>query len=439
MSIKLRLTFLSFFQFFVWGAWLTTLGSYGFGFKNWTGAQFGAVFSTLGLGSLIMPALIGIIADRWMNAEKLYALLHIFYGLTLFILPYIDEPNTFFWVLLVSMCFYMPTISLSNSLSYRILIDNKMDVVRVFPPIRVWGTIGFIAAMWTTNLISDPQSPWDTGKALGDTIASFTGHAINANQFYIAGVFAIILGIYSFFLPKCPPENKGRGAGSWIDNLGLKAFKLLGNYKMAIFFLFSMFLGAALQLTNMYGDTYLKDFENIEQYADSFVVKYSTIIISISQISETLFILAIPFFMKRFGIKKVMLISMFAWVLRFGLFSFGNPEGLFWMIILSNIVYGMAFDFFNISGSLFVETSIDPEIRSSAQGLFMMMTNGFGAIMGSVLSGWMIDGYYLLPDGNKDWSGIWMVFAIYALFIAVFFGLLFRHKHNPAVVQEVRH
>ncbi|BFG69905.1 nucleoside permease [Sediminibacterium sp. KACHI17] len=439
MSIKLRLTFLSFFQFFVWGAWLTTLGSYGFGFKNWTGAQFGAVFSTLGLGSLIMPALIGIIADRWMNAEKLYALLHILYGLTLFVLPFIDEPNTFFWVLLVSMCFYMPTISLSNSLSYRILIDNQMDVVKVFPPIRVWGTIGFIAAMWTTNLLSDPQSPWEAGKAVGEQIAAFTGHAINANQFYIAGVFAVVLGIYSFFLPKCPPENKGRGAGSWMDNLGLKAFKLLGNYKMAIFFLFSMFLGAALQLTNMYGDTYLKDFEKIEQYKDSFVVEYSTIIISISQISETLFILAIPFFMKRFGIKKVMLISMFAWVLRFGLFSFGNPEGFFWMIILSNIVYGMAFDFFNISGSLFVETSIDPEIRSSAQGLFMMMTNGFGAIMGSVLSGWMIDGYYLLPDGSKDWSGIWMVFAIYALFIAIFFGLLFRHKHNPAEVKNMSH
>lgn len=439
MSIKLRLTFLSFFQFFVWGAWLTTLGSYGFEFKGWTGAQFGAVFSTLGLGSLIMPALIGIIADRWMNAEKLYALLHILYSLTLFALPFIDEPNIFFWVLLISMCFYMPTISLSNSISYRILIENQMDVVKVFPPIRVWGTIGFIAAMWTTNLISDPDSPWEAAKALGDKIGGLTGHAIQANQFYVAGVFAMVLGIYSFFLPKCPPENKIKGAGSWMDNLGLKAFKLLGNYKMAIFFLFSMFLGAALQLTNMYGDTYLKDFKKIPEYADSFVVQYSTIIISISQISETLFILAIPFFMKRFGIKKVMLISMFAWVLRFGLFSFGNPEGLFWMIILSNIVYGMAFDFFNISGSLFVETSIDPEIRSSAQGLFMMMTNGFGAIMGSVLSGWMIDGYYLLPDGSKDWSGIWMVFAIYALFIAIFFGVLFRHKHNPAVVEHARH
>lgn len=439
MSIKFKLTVLSFFQFFVWGAWLTTLGSYGFGFKGWTGQEFGVVFMTLGLGSLIMPALIGIIADRWMNGERLYALMHILYGTTLFILPAIDAPSSFFWVLLLSMCFYMPTIALSNALSYRILIDNQLDVIKVFPPIRVWGTVGFIAAMWITNLVSDPQSPLEAGKALGEKISAVTGHAVNANQFYIAGVFAVLLGLYALTLPKCPPENKSKGTVSWAEKLGLNAFKLLGNYKMLIFFLFSMFLGAALQLTNMYGDTYLKDFENIPQYANSFVVRYSTMIISISQISETLFILAIPFFMKKFGIKKVMLISMFAWVLRFGLFSYGNPEGFFWMIVLSNIVYGMAFDFFNISGSLFVETSTDKQIRSSAQGLFMMMTNGFGSIMGSLLSGWMIDKFYLLPDGTKNWPGIWMVFAIYALVVAIFFAILFRHKHNPAELQSIKH
>ncbi len=431
MRIKFRLTILSFFQFFVWGAWLTTLGSYGFGFKSWTGAEFGAVFSTLGLGSLIMPALVGIIADRWLNAEKLYGLLHILYGITMFILPFIDVPDAFFWVLLVGMFFYMPTISLSNAVSYRILKDNDYDVIKVFPPIRVWGTIGFIVAMWLTNLISDPRSPLEAGRQLGETIASLTGHAINANQFYIAGIFAILLGVYSFTLPTCPPKNENRGSKSFVDILGLNAFRLFGKYKMATFFVFSMFLGAALQLTNMYGDTYLKDFEKIPEYADSFVVRYSTIIISISQISETLFILAIPFFLKRFGIKKVMLISMFAWVLRFGLFSYGNPEEFFWMIILSNIVYGMAFDFFNISGSLFVETTTDAKIRSSAQGLFMMMTNGFGAIMGSIVSGWLIDAFYTLPNGNKNWQGIWMVFAIYALVVAVLFAIMFKHKEEP--------
>ena len=208
---------------------------------------------------------------------------------------------------------------------------------------------------------------------------------------------------------------------------------------MALFFLFSMLLGAALQLTNMYGDLYLSEFKNFPQYANSVVVKYSTVIMSISQISETLFILAIPFFLKRFGIKQVMLISMLAWVLRFGLFAFGNPEENLWMIITSCIVYGMAFDFFNISGSLFVETSTDSKIRSSAQGLFMMMTNGIGAIMGSYISGWIIEKFFILENGAKDWFHIWLTFAGYALVVSVLFAVLFKHKHNPAELSEISH
>ena len=225
---------------------------------------------------------------------------------------------------------------------------------------------------------------------------------------------------------------------SFAKKLGLDAFKLFGTYKMALFFIFSMFLGGALQLTNMYGDTYLSEFEKIPQYADSFVVKYSTIIMSISQISETLFILAIPFFLKRFGIKQVMLISMLAWVLRFGLFAYGDPEGGLWMIILSCIVYGMAFDFFNISGSLFVETTTDSKIRSSAQGLFMMMSNGFGAFFGGIISGYVIDTYFTI-DGQRDWHNIWLAFAAYALVIAIAFAIMFKHKHNPKDVESVSH
>ncbi|MPM48586.1 Xanthosine permease [bioreactor metagenome] len=213
--------------------------------------------------------------------------------------------------------------------------------------------------------------------------------------------------------------------------LGLDAFELFKSTKMALFFIFSMFLGAALQLTNAYGDVFLGEFAKIPEYADSFVVRYSTIIMSISQMSETLFILAIPFFMKKFGIKNVMLISMIAWVLRFGLFGLGNPLDGLWMIILSCIIYGMAFDFFNISGSLFVETTTKPAIRSSAQGLFMMMTNGFGAIMGSTLSGYIIQQYYTDANGMRDWRNIWLLFAAYALIVAVLFAVFFRHKHNP--------
>jgi NHS family xanthosine MFS transporter len=418
MNIKIRLTILSFLQFYVWGAWLITIATYFFSHNMGTGVQFGAIFSTLAISSLIMPPLTGIIADKWINAEKLYGILHILYGAALFYVPYVHDAGTLYYVILAAMLCYMPTISLSNSISYTILKREGYDVVKVFPPIRVWGTIGFIAAMWTTNL---------------------SGSKANSNQFLIGAVAAIALGLYSFTLPKCPPQKSIAKGASIIEQLGLNAFKLFAKSKMALFFLFSMFLGAALQLTNMYGDTFLNDFGKVPEYHDSFVIKYSTIIMSISQISETVFILTIPFFLKRFGIKKVMLFSMIAWVLRFGLFAYGNPVDGLWMIIFSCIVYGMAFDFFNISGSLFVETTTDSKIRSSAQGLFMMMTNGVGAFLGSKISGWMIDKYYTTAGGDKQWHGIWLSFAIYALIVAVLFAVFFRHKHNPKELGNIQH
>ena len=417
MNVKNRLTIMSFLQFFVWGAWLITVGNYWFATKQWSGAEFGAIFSTLGLSSILMPALTGIIADKWINAEKLYGILHILGGLAIAYLPQVDNPTQFYWVIFAAMMCYMPTISLSNSVAYNILKNNNFDVVKVFPPIRVWGTIGFIAAMWLTNL---------------------SGNKASVNMFYISAFAAMILGIYSFTLPKCPPQKLIAESDSFQKKLGLDAFKLFGTYKMALFFIFSMFLGGALQLTNMYGDTYLSEFANVPEYADSFVVKYSTIIMSISQISETLFILAIPFFLKRFGIKQVMLISMLAWVLRFGLFAYGSPTDGLWMIILSCIVYGMAFDFFNISGSLFVETTTDSKMRSSAQGLFMMMSNGFGAFFGGIISGFVIDKYFTI-NGQRDWHNIWLAFAGYALVVAILFAIFFKHKHNPKDVESVSH
>ena len=417
MSIKFRLTLMSFLQFFVWGAWLITIANYWFGTKQWSGAEFGAIFSTLGLSSIVMPAITGIIADKWVNAEKLYGVLHILGGLALCYIPQVEDPTTFYYVIFAAMICYMPTISLSNSVAYNILKNNNYDVVKVFPPIRVWGTIGFIAAMWITNL---------------------TGNKASVNMFYLSAFAAFVLGVYSFTLPKCPPQKLISEDASFVQKFGLSAFKLFGTYKMALFFIFSMFLGGALQLTNMYGDVYLSEFSKVPEYADSFVVKYSTIIMSISQISETLFILAIPFFLKRFGIKQVMLISMLAWVLRFGLFAYGNPVDGLWMIIMSCIVYGMAFDFFNISGSLFIETTTDSSIRSSAQGLFMMMSNGFGAFFGGIISGIVIDNFFT-NNGVRDWHSIWLAFAGYALVIAIAFAVLFKHKHNPDEVANASH
>ena len=409
---------MSFLQFYVWGAWLITIGTYCIEGKGWTFPEFGAVFSTLAISSLIMPAIVGVIADKWMNAERLYGLLHICYGAILFFVPSVDDPGILYYYILGAMLCYMPTISLSNSVSFNILKANKFDIVKVFPPIRVWGTVGFIIAMWVTNL---------------------TGSKANGDQFYIAAMAAILLGVYSFTLPKCPPQRSISADSSILETLGLKAFKLFANYKMALFFIFSMFLGGALQLTNMYGDVYLDSFKEIPQYADSFVVKYSTIVMSISQVSETLFILAIPFFLKKFGIKKVMIFSMIAWVLRFALFAYGNPADGLWMILLSCVIYGMAFDFFNISGSLFVETTTDSSIRSSAQGVFVMMTNGFGAYLGTIVSSWAINEFFITSSGSTDWQGAWMAFAIYALIIAILFTVLFNHKHNPEEIKEVKH
>jgi NHS family xanthosine MFS transporter len=403
MSIKFRLILMNIMQFFIWGAWLLTIGAYWFQNKHWSGAQFGAIFSTMGIASIFMPALTGIISDRFINAEKLYGIMHIMGAAVLFCLPLVTNPTTFFWVILLNMLFYMPTLSLSITVAYSALKNSNLDVVKDYPPIRIWGTIGFIAALWTVSL---------------------THNETSANQFYIASAVALALGLYSFTLPKCPPLLSKVSHKSFSSTLGLNAFALFKTPKFAIFFTFSMLLGAALQLTNAYGDTYLHDFNKIDAFKESIAVKYPAIIMSISQISETLFILAIPFFLRKFGIKYVMLFSMLAWVLRFGLFAFGNPAEGLWMIILSCIVYGMAFDFFNISG---------------AQGLFMMMVNGFGALFGSFASGFIIDEFFTLADKSKDWHGIWLSFAGYALVIAIIFPFVFRYKHNAALKHAINH
>jgi len=292
-----------------------------------------------------------------------------------------------------------------------------LDVVKDYPPIRVWGTIGFIVAMWTVSLLKIETS---------------------ALQFYVASIAAVMLGMYSFSLPKCD-IGKQVEKKTLIDTLGLRAFTLFKQPKMALFFVFSMLLGAALQLTNAYGDTFLHDFAKVDAYKDLVAIKYPAIIMSISQMSETLFILTIPLFLRRFGIKNVMLFSMIAWVLRFALFGLGNPDDGLWMIILSCIVYGMAFDFFNISGSLYVETQTDNSIRASAQGVFMMMTNGFGAVLGSVSSGFIIDHFFKTENGDFQWQGIWFAFAAYALVVAVLFAVSFKHKHNPNDLINVKH
>lgn len=406
-----------------------TLGHYGFVEKQWNGAEFGLVFSTMGFASLIMPTLFGIIADKW-KANYVYAILHLLFGVTMCFLPLIDAPVPFFWLLFVAMCFYMPTIGLNNSIGFSVLKNERKDPTTYFPPIRVWGTIGFIAAMWITNIFT---KDWGFGQSI-------------KVSFIISAVFAFVLSLFSFiFLPviKTKEENLAESKKTFAQKLGLEAFILFKQKKMALFFIFSLLLGAALQLTNAYGDSFLQDATVFPK--GELINNFSTIILSISQISETLFILAIPFFMKKFGIKNVMLFSMIAWVLRFGLFGIAqNSIPGFVFIISSCIIYGMAFDFFNISGALFVEKNTDSKIQSSAQGLFMLMTNGVGAVIGNIVAGLVIAKWFetkQLVEGMivKNWPGIWFAFSAYALIVAILFVILFKYKHNPEEIGKISH
>jgi NHS family xanthosine MFS transporter len=410
MGLKFRLIVMNFLQFFIWGSYLTSLGGYLYDKLHFQGEQIGLVYMTLGIASLFMPTLTGIVADKWLNAEKVLGLCHILGAVSLYIASTVTDPNMMFWIMLLVSMFYMPTIALNNTVSYNILINNGFDVQKDFPNIRVWGTVGFICAMWFVDL-----NHW----------------TISPVQLIVASVSALVLGLYAFSMPACPPMNTNTGK-SMVSAFGLDAFVLLKKKKMFIFFFFAMLLGAALQVTNQWGVPFVDHFKYIPEYKDTLGVKFPNILVSISQISETLFILTIPFFLKRFGIKRVMIISMIAWVIRFALFAFGDPGSGLSLLILSMIVYGMAFDFFNISGSLFVEKESDPSIRASAQGLFMFITNGIGAMMGSYASGWVVQRY--TQDNVTDWYTVWIIFAVYALVLAVIFPFVFKYKHDRVEV-----
>ncbi len=403
MTIKHRLIVMNFLEFFIWGSWLISMGGYMILTLKFTGAQVGSIYGTMGIASLFMPALLGIIADRWVNAERVLGVCHLIGAGLLFWASTITDPQTMFYVMLLNSMFYMPTIALNNAVSYAVLKKEGIDVIKVFPPIRVWGTVGFICAMWVIDF----------------------GHwTLSPLQLYVSAASALVLGLYAFTMPACPPvrESKKR---TLLSSLGLDAFVLFKKKRMAVFFFFAMLLGAALQITNTFGGTFLEDFK--VSYANSFGVIHPNLLLSISQVSETLFILTIPFFLNKFGIKKVMIISIFAWVLRFGLFGVGNPGDGLILLVLSMIIYGMAFDFFNISGSLFVEKEADRSIMASAQGLFMLMTNGIGAFLGGAFSGWVVDHFTI--NGVRHWPSIWFSFAAYALVLGLIFPFVF--SDNP--------
>lgn len=419
MNMKLRLIIVSFLQFAVWGAYLTSMG--GYLASVGIGDNIGWFYSVQGIVSIFMPGLIGIVADRWVQAQRLLAYCHFLAAAGMLAVGYIGLTmgadvtfgQIFPWYTF-SVAFYMPTLALSNAVSYNALEKAGLDTIKAFPPIRIFGTIGFIVSMWMVDLLG-----------LQHTYA----------QFWVSAAWGLLVGCYAFTLPACPTNRATRKQGV-AEALGLDAFKLFGERKMALFFIFSMFLGVSLQITNGYANPFISSFAADPAYTDVYFVDHANLLISLSQCSETLCILLIPFFLKRFGIKAVMLIAMFAWVLRFAFFAVGDPAfpGVLWFI-LSMIVYGVAFDFFNISGSLFVDKETDSSIRSSAQGLFMIMTNGIGAAVGMIGAQYVVNVFTQgKPVGEQfytvgDWPAVWSIFAVYALVIGVLFAVMFKYKH----------
>ena len=435
MNLKVRLALMNFLEFAVWGAYLTCMGNY-LG-KAGLGEQIAWFYAIQGIVSIFMPTLMGIVADKYVQPQRLLGICHLLAGFFMLGCWWMgmqagfgnELPNKSLFIALytLSVAFFMPTIALANTTAFTILKNNGMDTVKDFPPIRVLGTIGFIMTMWFVNC-----AVWDNG-SFGFTFAE-NAHKFQYTymQFFVSGILSIVLFAYCFTLPECKIGEK-KGKTSFAEALGLNAFKLFKSKRMALFFVFSALLGMCLQVTNGYAGPFITSFKGSADaaVASSFAANNATLLTSISQISEALCILMIPFFLKRYGIKVVMLMSMFAWVFRFGFFGLGNPAmpGVL-LFILSCIVYGVAFDFFNVSGGIFVDQECEPSIKASAQGLFMMMTNGVGATIGTLAAGEVVNhfcswqGDYLL--GN--WQTCWFLFAGFALVVGVSFALVFDAK-----------
>ena len=432
MNLKVRLSIMNFLEFAVWGAYLTSMGNY-LG-KAGMGSEISWFYAIQGIVSIFMPTLMGIVADRLVQPQRLLGICHLIAGgfmVSLFALgssEAMPDKTLFITLYTLSVAFYMPTLALSNTTAFTILKNNGLDTVKDFPPIRVFGTVGFIATMWFVNCAVLSDGAFGFTLAESDFKFQYTQY-----QFLVSGLLGIILFVYCFTLPQCRIET--RKSQSLTESFGLDAFRLFKTKRMALFFIFSCLLGMSLQVTNGYATPFITSFKGMPEMAGSFAANNATLLVSISQVAEALCILLIPFFLRRYGIKMVMLIAMVAWVLRFGFFGLGNPmfPGVV-LFILSCVVYGVAFDFFNVSGGLFVDQECDAKVKASAQGLFMLMTNGLGATIGTLLAGEVINHYCHWDNGFLvgDWQTCWFIFAGYALVVALLFALVFRTKKENA-------
>ena len=435
---------MNFLEFAVWGSYLTCIGNY-LG-ANGLGSEISYFYAVQGVVSIFMPAIMGILADKYIQPQRLLGICHLLAALFMGAAWYYGsstqgnlEFSVIFSLYTLSVAFFMPTIALANTVAFQILKRNGYDTIKDFPPIRVLGTVGFIAAMWFVNgaYFIDGHFGYALSNPLGDGAGFDPRFQYTVNQLAVCAILGLSLAIYCFTLPNCPISKSSAKKVSVSQALGLDAFKLFKTPRMAIFFIFSMLLGVSLQITNGYATPYLTSFKAIPEFINSFASNNATLLTSLSQISEACCILLIPFCLRKFGIKNVMLIAMVAWVLRFGFFGLGSPEmpGVI-LFILSMIVYGVAFDFFNVSGALYVEQETDASIQASAQGLFMLMTNGIGATVGMLAAGAVVNTFCHYNNAGfmvGDWKTVWLIFAGYALVVAVLFVLIFRDSKKSSI------
>lgn len=390
IKIRLQLSTMMFLQFFVWGTWYVTMGTYLFK-VGFTGIEIGAAYSTINWGAIVSPFFVGIIADRFFSAQKVMAAIHLSGAVILFYLANITDPSVFFWTLLLYSLLYMPTLALANAICFHQMESPEKE----FPSVRVLGTIGWIAA----------------GLLLG-----FLKLEDANTQFLMGAGSSVALGLYALSLPDTPPKGK-KSRPSFADILGLDAAVMFRDKSFVIFTISSLLISIPLAFYYSFTNPFFNEM-GLENAAGK---------MTLGQVSEIVFLLLMPLFFVRLGVKKMILVGMIAWAIRYVLFVYGNAEELVWMYYLGIILHGVCYDFFFVTGQIYVDNAAPKHLQASAQGLITLLTYGLGMLIGSWASGWYVD-LNTLGDGSHDWTVIWWMPAIMAIVVALLFMQFFQDK-----------
>jgi len=400
VSRFIQLSIMMFLEFFIWGGWFVTLGSFMGNNLESSGAETAMAFSTQSWGAIVAPFIIGLIADRFFNAERILAVLHLMGAVLMYQMSQASGFSEFYPYILGYMIVYMPTLALVNSISFY----QMKDPAKYFPYVRVFGTLGWIVA----GLIISFVFKWDAAENIANGMLS--------NTFMMVAIASAVLGLYSFSLPKTPPQNKG-GTSSLSEILGLDALKLLKDRNFLVFFVSSVLICIPLAFY----------YQNISPFLTELKVENSTAWASLGQVSEVFFMLLLPFFFKKYGFKKTLLFGMLAWGVRYALFAFGNAGDLFFMLILGIALHGICYDFFFVSGQIYTDSKAGEKYKNAAQGLITLATYGIGMLIGFWVAGQIVD-KNALADGTHTWQDVWLFPAIFAIGVLILFGLFFKNE-----------